>query len=363
MSKLFAYVGLFFSVAIAAPLSAGEPQVVQGDFGLKDFKFRSGETLPEVRMHYRTLGQPKVDDQGIVRNAVLVLHGTGGDGGSLMNAKMFTGELFGKGQPLDANKFFIIAPDGLGHGKSSKPSDGLRARFPKYGYDDMIHAQHRLLTEGLKVNHLRLVIGTSMGGMHTWLWGGQYPDFMDACMPLASLPTQISGRNRVWRRTIIDAIRYDPGWMNGGYTAQPASLRTVAEVTHFMGSNPVLRQKAAPTREQADKVLDKEVAAAIKRLDANDALYYFDASFDYDPGPNLEKIKAPLLAVNFADDLINPPELGILEKEIRRVPNGKAVVMPFSPETIGHGTHTKATVWKHLLVELLERSARADKQN
>lgn len=346
------------SVTIAAPLLAGggAPQIVQGDVLLKDFKFQSGETLSEVRLHYRTLGQPKADEQGVVRNAVLVLHGTGGDGGSLMNAKMFAGELFGKGQPLDASKYFIIVPDVLGHGKSSKPSDGLRARFPKYGYNDMILAQYRMLTEGLKVNHLRLVMGTSMGGMHTWLWGGQYPEFMDALMPLASLPTQISGRNRVWRRTIIDAIRNDPGWMNGDYKTQPASLRTAAEITFFMGSNSVLRQKAAPTREQADKVLDKQIDASLKRLDANDALYYFGSSFDYDPGPNLEKFKAPLMAVNFADDLINPPELGILEKEIKRVPRGKAVLIPFGPATVGHGTHTKASVWKHLLVELLQES-------
>jgi homoserine O-acetyltransferase/O-succinyltransferase len=363
MDKRIILVSLLF-ISIATPLFAGgsASQVAQGDVILKNFKFNSGETLPEIRMHYRTLGQPKTDEQGVVRNAVLVLHGTGGDGASLMNAKMFAGELFGKGQPLDASKFFIIAPDVLGHGKSSKPSDGLRARFPKYGYNDMILAQYRMLTEGLQVNHLRLVMGTSMGGMHTWLWGGQYPEFMDALMPLASLPTQISGRNRIWRRTIIDAIRNDPGWMNGDYKTQPSSLRTAAEITFFMGSNSVLRQKAAPTREQADKVLDKQIDAALKRLDANDALYYFGSSFDYDPGANLEKIKAPLVAVNFADDLINPPELGILEKEIKRVPRGKAVLIPFGPDSVGHGTHTKASVWKHLLVELLQDSEKPQKK-
>jgi homoserine O-acetyltransferase len=246
--------------------------------------------------------------------------------------------------------------DGIGHGKSSKPSDGLRARFPQYGYTDMVEAQFRVLTEGLKVNHLRLVMGTSMGGMHTWLWGERHPDFMDALMPLASLPTQISGRNRVWRRTIIDAIRNDPAWQNGNYSSQPPSLRTAASLIYFMGSNPILRQDQMPTLAKADEVLDQAVARALQEQDANDVLYQISASRDYDPGPGLEQIRAPLLAINSADDLINPPELGILEREIKRVPRGEALVIPLSPATRGHGTHTMAALWKEQLVKLLGRS-------
>ena len=261
----------------------------------------------------------------MVRNAVLILHGTGGSGASLVRAE-FAGELFGPGQPLDASRYFIVLPDGIGHGHSSKPSDGLHARFPHYGYRDMVEAEYRLLTEGLKVNHARLVMGTSMGGMHTWLWGELHPQFMDALMPLASLPTQISGRNRVWRRLVIDAIRNDPDWHDGEYQAQPPSLRTALEMLWLMGSNPVLRQQEAPTLAEADRVIDAAVSEGMKTQDANDILYALAASHDYDPGPALEKIEAPLLAVNSADDLINPPELGILEREIRRVPHGRAVV-------------------------------------
>jgi len=330
------------------------PAVKEGDFVLHNFQFKSGETLPELRLHYRTLGVPNRDEMGIVRNAVLVVHGTTGSGASLMSPQ-FTRELFGPGQPLDAAKHFIIFPDAIGHGKSSKPSDGLHAKFPHYGYRDMVEAQYRLLIEGLKVNHLRLVMGTSMGGMHTWLWGSAYPDFMDALLPLASLPTQISGRNRVWRRIIIDAIRHDPAWENGEYKQQPPGLRTAAEMLFFMSSNPVLRQKEAPTREQSDRQLDRYVASTLSRLDANDVLYALESSSDYDPGPGLEKIRAPLLAINFADDLINPPELGILESETKRVPHGKAVLIPLSSRTRGHGTHTLAAVWKdHLIPFLLE---------
>jgi homoserine O-acetyltransferase/O-succinyltransferase len=342
--------------------AADFPEPVPGDFVLRDFKFASGETMLEVRMHYRTLGKPERDDKGIVRNAVLVLHGTGGEGGKFVGkdavGQMFAGELFGKGQPLDATRYFIVVPDSLGHGQSTKPSDKLRAHFPKYGYHDAIAAQHRLLTEGLKVNHLRLVLGTSMGGMQTWLWGELHPEFMDALMPLASLPAQISGRNRAWRKMIAESIRTDPEWKGGDYTTQPHGLRFATEMLFFVSSNPVLRQKEGPTLAAADKVLEKYVADALKRTDANDLLYAVESSYDYDPSPGLGKIQAPLLAVNFADDLINPPELGILEKEIQRVPRGRAVVMPLTPETIGHGTHTKAAVWKHHLEKLLKDSER-----
>ena len=245
---------------------------------------------------------------------------------------------------------------GIGHGKSAKPSDGLRAKFPQYGYTDMVEAQYRLLTEGLGVNHLRLVMGTSMGGMHTWVWGERHPEFMDALMPLASLPVQISGRNRVWRKTLIDAIRNDPAWQGGNYTAQPPSLATAASLIFFMGSNPILRQEQMPTFAKSDEVLTESVANAMRTQDANDVLYQVSASWDYDPAPGLERIRAPLLAINSADDLINPPELGILEREIKRVKQGAAIVIPLGPQTRGHGTHTIAALWKQHLVKLLDET-------
>ena len=332
------------------------PRPVEGTFVLKDFQFRSGGRLPELRLHYLTLGTPQRDAQGVVRNGVLIMHGTHGSGVVLIRPD-FAGELFGAGAPLDATQYFIILPDAVGHGQSSKPSDGLRGSFPRYGYLDMIEAQYRLLTEGLGINHLRLVMGTSMGGMHTWLWGERYPTFMDALMPLACLPTQISGRNRVWRRIVIDAIRNDPAWRDGNYAKQPLGLLIAQEVSYLMGSNPILRQQQMPTLAESDRVLDAAIAAS-PLADANDVLYQIEASADYDPGPQLAIIRAPLLAINSADDLINPPELGILEREIKRVPNGRAVVLPLTPATRGHGTHTFAAVWKHYLVELLAKSGR-----
>jgi homoserine O-acetyltransferase len=349
---------LLSALAASFAFTADYPTPTEGDYTIRDFKFTSGETLPELRLHYRTLGKPEKDAQGKTTNAILIMHGTTGSGAQFIRPE-FAGELFGKDQPLDATKFFIVLPDGIGHGKSSKPSDGMHARFPRYGYLDMIEAQYRLFTEGLGVNHARLVMGTSMGGMHTWLWGELHPDFMDALMPLASLPTQISGRNRAWRRTVIDAIRNDPAWNGGEYPAgagQPPSLRTAAEMLWFMSSNPVLRQKEAPTLAKTDELLDKFVQQILKTDDANDVLYAVEASHDYDPGPNLEKIRAPLLAINSADDLINPPELGILEREIKRVPHGRAIVMPLTEKTRGHGSHTVAALWKDQLVELLKES-------
>ncbi|HET7535883.1 MAG TPA: alpha/beta fold hydrolase [Candidatus Didemnitutus sp.] len=336
-------------------VAAEYPAPVEGDFVIKGFTFHSGETLSELKIHYRTVGTPQRDASGVVRNAVLITHGTTGSGGAFIRPE-FAGELFGPGQPLDATKYFIVLPDGIGHGKSSKPSDGLHAKFPRYGYLDMIVAQRRLLVDGLGVAHLRLVMGTSMGGMHTWLWGENYPNMMDALMPLASLPAPMSGRNRAWRRLAIDAIRHDPEWQGGEYKTQPQSLRTGAEMLYLMSSNPVLRQKEAPTLAAADAALDTFVANYFKTGDANDYLYALEASHDYDPAPDLEKIKAPLVAVNTADDLINPPELGILEREIHRVPHGRAVVIPFSDQTRGHGSHTIAALWKDELVRLLAES-------
>jgi homoserine O-acetyltransferase len=337
--------------------AADNPQPVEGDYLIRDFHFTSGETLPELRIHYRTLGTPRTDAHGVVRNAVLITHGTGGSGAQFMRPE-FAGELFGPGQLLDATRYFLVLPDGIGHGKSSKPSDGLRAHFPHYGYTDMVEAQYRLLTERLKVNHARLIMGTSMGGMHTWLWGEQHPGFMDALMPLASLPTQISGRNRVWRHTAIEAIRNDPAWAGGDYQSEPPSLRTAIALIWLVGSNPVLRQKEAPTLADADRVIDAYVAAAWKDTDANDVLYQLAASSDYDPGPKLERIEAPLTAVNSADDLVNPPELRILEHEITRVAHGRAVVIPYSERTRGHGSHTVAALWKDELGKLLESPER-----
>jgi homoserine O-acetyltransferase len=351
-----AVTALLTSPAPAAAEPSTYPTPAQGDYVIKNFTFTSGEAIPELRIHYYTLGHAVRDAKGMVRNAVLIDHGTGGSGNGFLKPT-FAGELFGPGQPLDATKFFIVIPDGIGHGKSSKPSDGLHAHFPRYGYTDMVTAEFRLLTGGLGVNHARLIMGTSMGGMHTWVWGEQHPDFMDALMPLASLPTQIAGRNRVWRRIVIDAIRNDPDWHGGDYKTQPPSLRTAAEVLWVMSSNPVIRQQAAPTLAEADKTIDAYVANYLETGgDANDIMYAMGASYDYDPGPGLEKIRAPLLAINSADDLINPPELGILEREIKRVPHGRAIVIPFSDKTQGHGTHSLAAVWKADLVELLRRS-------
>jgi len=346
---------LLMGLASISVGAADYPIPTQGAFIVKDFHFASGEVLPELRLHYRTLGRPERDAQGVVRNAVLIMHGTGGTGAQFIRAE-FAGELFGAGGLLDAGRYFIILPDGIGHGQSSKPSDGLRARFPRYRYLDMVQAQYRLLTEGLSVSHLRLVMGTSMGGMHTWLWGEEHPLFMDALMPLASLPTQISGRNRMWRRVAIDAIRSDPEWRHGDYTVQPPSLRTAEQMIYLFGSNPVLRQQQMPTRDKSDVAFDAAIAPLLKRDDANDVLYELEASGDYDPGPGLTKIRAPLLAINFADDLINPPELGILEREIKRVSRGRAIVVPASEKTQGHGTHTLAPVWKEYLGELLAGS-------
>jgi homoserine O-acetyltransferase len=351
--RIFAFPLCIFAASFA--FAADYPTPTEGNYTIRDFKFTSGETLPELRLHYRTLGKPEKDVQDKTTNAILIMHGTTGSGAQFIRPE-FAGELFGKDQPLDATKFFIVLPDGIGHGKSSKPSDGMHAKFPRYGYLDMIEAQYRLLTEGLGVNHARLVMGTSMGGMHTWLWGELHPDFMNALMPLASLPTQISGRNRAWRRMVIDTIRNDPAWNSGEYKTQPPGLRTAAEMLWFMSSNPVLRQKEAPTLAKTDEVLDKFVAQILKTDDANDVLYAVEASHDYDPGPNLEKIRAPLLAINSADDLINPPELGILEREIKRVPHGRAIVMPLTEKTRGHGSHTVAALWKDQLLELLKET-------
>ena len=347
---------------LVAPASARPqmtaPATTEGDFVVHNFKFHSGESLPDVRLHYTTLGKPARDAQGRTTNAVLVLHGTGGSGHQFL-APYFAGELFGPGQLLDATRYFIVLPDGVGHGQSSKPSDGLHAHFPQYDYDDMIALHYKLLNDGLGVNHLRLIFGTSMGCMHSFVWGETYPDFMDALMPMACLPVQIAGRNRIWRKMVIDGIRNDPEWKGGDYaTEPPQGLRIALDFLLIAGSAPLPMQKSMPTRDDADKYLDKYIHDRTSGLDANDLLYQVNASRNYDPSPQLEKIKVPVMWINSGDDLINPPELGIAEREVKRLKNGHFILIPASEQTFGHGTHTHAALWKEHLVELLRESAR-----
>jgi homoserine O-acetyltransferase len=326
--------------------------VKEDEFVVKDFAFRDGEKLGELRLHYRTLGKPALDSDGQTTNAVMILHGTGGTGAQFL-APQFAGELFGEGQPLDAARYYIILPDGIGHGKSSKPSDGLHAKFPQYDYDDMVAAQHAL-AQHLRAEHLRLILGTSMGCMHSFAWGETYPEFMDALMPLACQPAQIAGRNRIWRKMVMDAIRDDPEWKGGEYTAEPKQgLRTALDLLLIAGSALLPMQKAQPTRDAADKYLDEYFATRTPGLDANDLLYAVNASRNYDPLAGLEKIRARVMYVNSADDFINPPELGIAEREIKRVAGARFVLIPVSDATHGHGTHTWAALWKEHLAELL----------
>ena len=351
---------LFFGLAISALAQNNQatnyPAPVQGDFVVRGFQFESGESLPETKLHYRTIGTLQRDAAGRARNAVLILHGTGGAGTNFLSAQ-FGGVLFGPGQLLDATKYFIVLPDNVGHGQSSKPSDGLRAKFPHYNYSDMVKLQHRLLTEGMGVNHLRLVMGTSMGGMHSWVWGEMFPDFMDALMPLASLPVQLSGRNRMTRRMVIDAIKNDPDWLGGEYKTQPVrGLTSAAYTLMFMTSVPLQWYKQAPTRDAADKMFEQMVRSRLASTDANDMLYQFDSSREYNPSPKLETIKAPLVAINSADDQVNPPELGIIEREIKRVKRGRFILLPISDKTRGHGTHSLPALWQEHLAALLQES-------
>jgi homoserine O-acetyltransferase len=326
------------------------PAPTEGSWTARDFQFSTGETLDHVNLHYRTLGEPSGDP-------VLVLHGTAGSSASLLTPS-FAGQLFGPGQPLDARDHFVIMPDALGAGKSSKPSDGLRTRFPKYNYDDMVHAQYRLLTEGLGVRHLRLVIGNSMGGMLTWIWGESYPDFIDGLVPMASLPEAMSGRNWMLRRMLIDAVRRDPGWHGGDYDTQPQWI-AAASVFYGIATNggTLALQKAAPTRAAADRLVDDRLAAPFA-ADANDFLYQWDASRDYDPGPGLERIRAPVLVVNSADDERDPPETGIMQRELARLKNARLYLIPASEDTAGHGTVGFAKFWKRELQSFLQELPR-----
>lgn len=346
---LFCLTGLMFG----GQSTPNYPAPVEGDFVIDNFRFLSGETLPQLRLHYRTIGKPAQDASGSINNAVLIMHGTTGSGANFLS-NQFAGGLFGPGQLLDASKYFIVLPDAIGHGKSSKPSDGLHMRFPKYTYDDMVRAQHQMLTQGLRVSHLRLVMGTSMGGMMTWVWGTMYPDFMDALMPLASLPVEIAGRNRMIRKMIVDSIRDDPEWKEGEYQAQPRrGLTGAIHMMIIMVSSPLQWQKSAPTRVAAEKFLESRINGYLRTLDANDMIYQYEASRDYNPAPLLEKINAPLYAVNSADDQVNPPELGILDVEIKKVKRGRYILIPISDRTSGHGTHSNPAIWGKYLAELL----------
>jgi homoserine O-acetyltransferase/O-succinyltransferase len=345
--------GAAFALACLPALCADYPAPREGDWVARDFRFHTGEVMAELRLHYTTVGAPSGEP-------VLILHGTAGSGASMLTPA-FAGELFGPGQPLDAARYFIILPDAIGTGKSARPSDGLRAGFPRYSYDDMVEAQYRLVTEHLGLRHLRLVLGNSMGGMQTWIWAQKYPGFMDVAVPMASLPTAMSGRNWMMRRLIIDSIRNDPEWLNGNYTRQPRSAQFASVFFGLAtnGGNQALF-KAAPTREKADQVVDQRLAAPF-RGDANDILFQWDSSRDYNPSPGLERIEAALLAINSADDERNPPELGVLDREIRRVRSGRVLLIPASESTAGHGTTGQARFWKKELEELLRAAPRATK--
>ena len=342
------------AIPLTPIMAQGPTGGTEGDFAMHDFKFTDGSTLPVLRIHYTTLGTPSRDASGKVRNAVLILHGTTGNGRGFLS-RNFGGELFQAGQPLDTATHFIILPDGIGTGKSTRPSEGLHAKFPRYGYEDMVTAQYRLLTEGLHVNHLLLVMGTSMGGMQTWMWGERYADFMDGLMPLASLPTQIAGRNRMMREIVSKGIREDPEWNNGEYTKPPHGLMTGLTILWIMTSSPLTQQAQAPTRDSADAFIDRFMDQRMKSTDANDFLYQYEASRDYDPSVALEKIQAPLVAINSADDEVNPPELGIMERLMPRVKRGKYVLIPTSEKTRGHGTHSLPAIWKPHLIALLKQ--------
>jgi homoserine O-acetyltransferase/O-succinyltransferase len=357
---------LLFLAAAAAQASqpaAAPPAVAatktwptrDGDVILKDFHFRSGEVLPQLRMHYTTLGQPHRNAAGVIDNAVMVLHGTGGTGQQFLRPQ-FADELYGPGQPLDIRRYWIILPDNIGHGKSSKPSDGLRMRFPKYDYDDMVAAQHAMLQQ-LGVTQLRLIMGTSMGCMHAFVWGETYPTFAKALMPLACEPIEIVGLNRMWRQMVIDGIEKDPAWHGGNYAREPElGLRTAASILVIAGGAPLYLQKTDPTRQAASAFAQQSVARELADMDANDTIYQFDSSRNYNPWPNLERITAPMMWVNSADDFINPRNLPVPEQAVKRMKNAQFRLIPESTETHGHGTHTWAKFWKGDLIALLARS-------
>jgi homoserine O-acetyltransferase len=344
--------------AQTAPTAQPQPQptkwpTTDGLVTLPNFRFGTGEILPELKLHYLTLGTPHRNAAGHVDNAILLLHGTGGDAHSLLNP-VFSNVLFGPGQPLDITKYFLILPDDIGHGQSSKPSDGLHAHFPAYDYDDMVRSQRQML-DHMKIDHLRLILGTSMGCMQSFVWGETYPGFMDALAPFACLPVPIAGRNRMMRYMAIQAIKQDPAWQDGEYKTEPIQgLRTANEMIIIMGSSPLQMQKQAPTRELAEQYIDSALAHNMAYSDANNLIYQFDASRNYNPAPHLDQVKTPVLWINSADDYINPPELGIAEREVKRMPNARFILIPISDATRGHGTHTVAAVWKDYLIDFLK---------
>jgi homoserine O-acetyltransferase len=353
-SLLLAFV---LTLGVGAAADAGPyPDPVDGNYTVREFHFADGEVMRNLHLHYVTLGTPHRNKRHHVDNAVLVMHGTGGTTKQFLNER-FAGVLFTPGGILDATKYFIIITDGIGHGESSKPSDGLHAKFPHYRYRDMVAAQHAVVADALHVDHLRLVMGTSMGAMHTWLWGETYPTMMDALMPLASLPVQIAGRNRIWRDMIVDDLRNDPGYNGGDYSGQLVGMKAAVDVLWFLGTAPLYNQSQYPTRDGADAYYANSVKTRVKDYDANDMIYQFEASRDYDPEAALGSIVAPLFAVNSADDQINPPELGIMEREITHVKNGRYILLPITPATRGHGTHTLPAIWGSYLSELLTISA------
>lgn len=356
---IVAFLAALAAQTAAAPATAWPTQ--EHDVVLKAFRFRSGELMPQLRLHYTTLGQPHRNAGGEIDNAVMVLHGTGGSGKAQFLRPQFADELYGPGQPLDIRKYWIILPDNIGHGKSSKPSDGMRMRFPKYDYDDMVEAQHRMLTEGLGIKHLRLIMGTSMGCMHAFVWGETYPTFAKALMPLACEPIEIAGLNRMWRQLLIDGIKSDPaygqGKSAGEYDLEPVEgLRTAQSILFIVGGAPLYLQETYPTREKAEAFVRRSVDKAMESLDANDVIYQFDSSRNYNPWPKLEKITAPLTWVNSADDFINPRNLPVPDHAVKRMKNARFRLIPESADTHGHGTHTWAKFWKADLIELLARS-------
>jgi homoserine O-acetyltransferase len=353
------------ALALAAVAQPPKPEypsthwpIQDGTFDIHDFRFGTGEMLPDLHLHYLTLGTLHRDAGGHPDNVVLLLHGTGGNAHSLLNP-VFSDVLFGPGQPLDITKYFIVFPDDIGHGESNKPSDGLRMKFPHYTYDDMVRSQHEMLVDGLHVNHLRLILGTSMGCMQSFVWGETYPQFSDALAPFACLPIEIAGRNRMWRYMSMQAIRDDPTWDDGNYTHEPTEgLRGIADFLIIAGSAPQQMQKEFPTRQQAEDYVNRTVNTIVARTDANDFLYYVNASREYNPEPKLNTITAPVLWINSADDFINPPELEIAQKLVTRMPHAHFILVPASMDTYGHGTHTHAAVWKNDLIKLLQDSAK-----
>jgi len=348
-----------FSILLLLAVScsaAGYPAPKEGDFTIKSFKLKSGEVFDTLRLHHTTVGTPQRDGSGHIANAVLVLHGTGGSGKQFLQP-YFAGDLFGPGQPLDAARYYIVLPDNIGHGGSSKPSDGMHMRFPHYEYDDMVAAQHALLTEGLGIQHLRLIFGTSMGCMHSFVWGETYPDFMDVLMPMACQAIPIAGRNRFWRDAVMQGIRLDPAWNNGEYKEQPVQgLRTAQYLLAIAGSAPLVWQRQYATRADADKLVDAQ-EQRLKALDANDLLYQVDSSRNYDPGPNLEKIQARVIWINSTDDFINPPELATAERDVKRTKHGEFHMIQGTDQTHGHGTHTFAVFWKNYMLDALQEPA------